>query len=101
MFAIKIHETSKGKLIAACDKELVGKTFSEPYKNIELTLNITPEFYQETVVEFKQICKELETAKMANLVGNKLIQKLLESGKIGAEEVKKVSKIPHIQLFFL
>lgn len=97
MFSFKSYDTEKGKLIAACDHSLLGKEFKEN----KARLKVKESFYHKEKVEFKRIENELKDAKIANLVGKKLIDKLIEEKIINPEEVKKVEGTPHVQIFVL
>ncbi len=100
-YCMKIHETSSGNLVAACDCSLLGKTFSEKRDKIELVLYVKETFYSQSEVYFSDIIEELKKATMANLVGEKLIAGLLNNHIISLKDVKRIAGIPHIQLFVL
>ena len=77
IYCMKIHETSKGKLIAACDFSLLGKSFSETINGIEISLDLKKDFYFESKVSLSKIIEKLKEVKMANFVGNNLINSLI------------------------
>jgi len=97
MFSLKTYQTGKGKLVAACDDNLLGEEFTEE----DVTLSVEESFYFEDKVEFETILEELKEAKIANLIGDKLIEKLKQKDKIEESEIKRVSGVPHTQIFVI
>lgn len=97
MFSLKTYETEKGKLVAACDRSILGEKFEEE----GTILNLKESFYHREKVNFKKIKEELREANTANLVGEELMEQLIEEGIVNSEEVKKVQGIPHVQIFVL
>jgi len=101
MFSLKIHESSQGKILAACDKEILGKTFQEKVGNENICLSLTEEFYYSDFVSLETILNKLESATVANLVGKLLISELLKKDIIKKSEINQVNEVPHVQIFFL
>ncbi|NCN87175.1 DUF424 family protein [archaeon] len=86
------------KIIAIADAELIGKTFSEGNKQ----LDIKESFYKGDIKPIEEI-KELiifglkEDATF-NLVGEKTINLALEMGIINEESVGKIENIPYAMI---
>jgi len=82
-------------IVAACDKELVGKVFEEG----KLQLNVKESFYQGEEIEKKEMIELLqEYAKedaTFNLVGKKVIDSALKAGIIKEENVGTIQNIPY------
>ena len=90
---VKIHKAYR-YIVAICDSELLGKTFEEGIKQLE----IRESFYngeeyneQETVKIMKDLSREDATF---NIAGEKSVQAALKAGIISKEGIKKVQKIP-------
>jgi hypothetical protein len=88
-------------VIAIADKELVGKTFEEENKQ----LNVKKSFYQQENSKEKtkdEICKIIEEGIIEdstfNLVGEKTIKIAIEKGLIGEESIKTIQGIPYAMI---
>lgn len=97
VFSCKTYSTKQGKMVAACDVELLGRSFKEGKKR----LKINEEFYKGNEVTYGKVKEEVEAAQIANLVGNALISKLVEEGYLAESEVKRVNGVPHSQIFVI
>lgn len=75
---IKIHESEEGKIVAACDKELIGKTFDNG--KINLDLKTYSNFYKGKEATKEGLKKALKNFFSANLVGKKAVSVALEGG---------------------
>ena len=90
---IKIHEGYR-RTVALCDSDLVGKTFEEGKKQIE----IHPNFFkgkektkQEIIPLIKDLVKEDATF---NIVGKESVQTALEAEIISENSILKIQDIP-------
>jgi len=91
---VKIHKTQDGrKMVAVCDKELIGKKFEEK----KLQLDLTSNFYNGDEKEGDEIIKIFRGAYIINLVGEKSIKFGLKNDIISDDNIIYVDKIPHAQ----
>ena len=81
-------------VLAACDKELLGKEFREG----ELKLHVDENFYSGEIVELEVFAEKLKQANVANLVGEKVVNKAIELGLANPASVIKIQGIPHVQI---
>jgi len=77
-----------GEVLAACDKELLGKRFKEQ----ELELYVNEDFYKGELTSEDMFSKLLDKADNINLVGEETI-KIAERKSLIAD-VKKIQGIP-------
>lgn len=91
-YAAKLHHG--GHVLAACDEELLGKTFSEG----KFRLTVKKEFYSgKRLVSKEELEGLMEGAEILNLVGEGVIEVAKGLWKdIGG--VLKIGGIPHIQI---
>ncbi|MEM1803285.1 MAG: DUF424 family protein [Desulfurococcaceae archaeon] len=89
---VKLHETTMGILIAACDEELIGRVLEEPEKN--LRVHITPSFYMGELKTTQELLELLKSADMANIVGEEAVKVALTSGLVHPNAVLRVSGVP-------
>ena len=95
--ALKIYNQSGEIVLAACDEELLGKTFEEG----ELQLQVHSSFYDGTRVDENGLIQHLKNFTIANLVGNNAISCAMEQGLITDDCIIRIQGIPHAQIYKL
>ena len=91
---VKVYRTQGEVLLAACDEELLGKTFREG----EIKLEVKERFYKGELVEEDALESLLADATIANLTGEHCVSKAVELGYIDRNRVLYVDGIPHAQM---
>ncbi|NYZ77505.1 DUF424 family protein [Candidatus Micrarchaeota archaeon] len=94
---MRIHETREGRIIAACDKELIGKVLEE--KNICLDLDKYRSFYVGKPVSAAELKTGLGNFFSANLVGKNAVSVALRSGFAQKTDVIYINATPYIQIY--
>ena len=94
MLYFKIHEWQGEKLVAACDREISGKTFSEG----EVRFKIDKKFYGDNLIKMEDFISILEDATTANLMGNKVVSYAVDRGFVDGDCVLKIAGIKHAQI---
>ena len=94
MISIKVYKKGNDLLIGACDEELLGKTFEEGKFHLE----VKKEFYDGERVTKEAFKKILDSATIANLVGEATIKAAIEIGLVDPGCVIKIKGIPHAQM---
>lgn len=84
-------------LVAACDTNLLEKTFSQG----DLNLTVSSEFYDNLRGDEKMLKEYLQRATIANLVGKKVIMCALKQGYITKENIIHIQGIPHAQFLIM
>lgn len=96
-FALNVHNTAKGTVVAACDRNLIGETIQDG----NVTLTVEPSFYNGEDADIDRIHQETQRATTTNFVGEDLITALIDHGTISEDEVEYIDDVPHVQLFFV
>ena len=96
-FAMRIYKVRGETIVAACDRELLGKRFEEGEVHIE----VKESFYYEAFVSEETFLNSMRIATIANLVGEKVVSLAIEKGYIDESGVMRIEGIPHAQLFIL
>lgn len=96
MIKMKIYRRGKETLVAACDSNLIGKTFREG----EVRLHVSS-FYDGDYVTGEQLLNHLRIATIANLVGKETIKLALEAGLIEKEGIITIQRVPHAQMVLI
>jgi hypothetical protein len=82
-------------IVAACDKDLIGKTFEEG----QLQLNAKESFYKEEEVSKKEIIELFQNYAKEdatfNLIGKEVIDSALKAGIIKEENIGTIQNIPY------
>jgi hypothetical protein len=97
MFCYKIHTCGNEVLVAACDKDILGKTFFEG----ELQLEVKESFYKRCAAPLAELEKVLSGATIANLAGNCVVDSAISAGYVEKENVLVIGGIKHAQFAVL
>jgi hypothetical protein len=94
MIWMKEYNTHGEILLAACDDDVLGKTFCEG----ELELMVSESFYGGEQVSQKIFTLKIKSATIVNLVGKEVIEIALELGLISPEGIIEIDGVPHAQI---
>lgn len=93
MFYAKSYNVKGELMLAACDKDIVGKVFIEK----DIQLEVKESFYKGDHVDAQELRDLLEKATIVNLIGVRCVN---VAEKMGLVENKiLVQGIPHVQIF--
>lgn len=92
-FAAKEYREGKEVLLAVCDEECLGETYREG----ELKLEVDPGFYDGQRVEAEGFEAMLDRATVANFVGERTVDLVVELGIIERGNVIHIQGVPHAQ----
>jgi len=95
--AMRIYHVRGEVMVAACDRELLGKKFEEG----ELTLDVRESFYYESFVTEQTFINSMKIATIANLVGERVVALAIREGFVEEEGVIKIKGVPHAQMFLM
>ncbi|MDD1743459.1 MAG: DUF424 family protein [Methanomassiliicoccales archaeon] len=93
MITVRVYRRGSDTLVAACDKDLLGKTFREG----ELRLEVTS-FYEGEDADEEMLLNRLSFCTVANLVGKKTVGIATKHKLINDECVISIDGVPHVQL---
>ena len=94
---MKVHSRQGEKIVALCDKELLGKVLKEG--ETVLDLENYREFYEGEEASVEEVKEQLKDASSANLVGKKAVGVALGMGLAKEEDVKNIESVPHLQVY--
>ncbi|MDO8538405.1 MAG: DUF424 family protein [archaeon] len=83
------------KILACAEDALIGKTFKEG----EIEFTVSERFYKGKKVSEKQLKELLHEIDNINLVGEQPVKIAIELNLIDEQNVLRVEKIPHVQIF--
>jgi hypothetical protein len=96
---LKIRESPEGKMVAVCDRELIGRVIEEG--DAVLDLETYSSFYVGEIADSGQVGRALEEFASANLVGEKAVGVALKWGIVQKGDIKYINGVPHLQLYRL
>ncbi|MDQ1253439.1 MAG: uncharacterized protein QG646_2606 [Euryarchaeota archaeon] len=94
---LKIYKNGTNVLVAACDKELIGKKL----KHGDAAIEIRRDFYEGEDVSEEELQNALQKATTANLFGEKTVNCAVKCGIIDPDSVIMIDCVPHAQIFWV
>jgi len=85
----RVFKTEKDIMVAVCDADIVGKKFSDGKSK----LNIEENFYKGTLGTLA-----MNGATIINVLGEKIISKMIDDGIISEHSVICICGVPHAQI---
>ncbi|MFW5927828.1 MAG: DUF424 domain-containing protein [Thermoplasmatota archaeon] len=93
----QIYERGTDVLLAACDKELLGKKFEEE----DIQLDVSESFYGGDECNSDMICDKIKRSNVVNLVGENIIYAVIDAGFGDENDVLWIDGVPHLQLVMI
>jgi len=90
----KVHGREGEVLVAVCDKELLGKTFTED----DLVMDVREDFFKGELIKPDSLGGFLGKASILNLVGNGVVNRAVIEGFVDADSVLEICGIKHAQV---
>jgi hypothetical protein len=97
IFSVKRHSSQGQVLVAACDCDILGKTFEEG----DLQITVGEGFYGGEKVGPEMLRRLLEMANIVNLIGKKVVALAIEMGLVDEDCVIVIGGVPHAQILRL
>jgi len=94
---LKIHENPSGKIVAVCDKELIGQVLEDETRYLDL--DKYRNFYMGEHVEEDAVKKALENFGSANVVGERGVRIAIEMGIVEESSVMNINDVPYVQIY--
>jgi len=91
---LKIFRQKQYVLVAACDNDLLGKTFREGKLKLEVDRN----FYGEDLSTIEKAMAAIQKADIANLVGARIVESAIKRGLVDRQAVIMIAGVPHVQV---
>lgn len=94
MISVKVYKRGAETLLAACDTDLLGRTF----RSEGLRLDVTSSFYSGEECDEAVFVNRLQIATTANLVGRRTVEMAVKHGFVDAACVMTIGGVPHAQM---
>ena len=93
-FYLRIFKEKKFVMVAACDKSILGKTFREGKKKLE----VATRFYGGDLCTVDETMQAVEAADIGNLVGGKVVKAAVRRGLADPDAVIEIDGVAHVQI---
>lgn len=94
-FAVRMVNYQRNRMLNICDSNLVGRTLVEA----DLTMNITPSYFAERIVDEDEASQLLKNSSIINMVGKETIGLAVNLGIGSPKGVKKIEGVPFLLVF--
>jgi hypothetical protein len=94
MISVKTYRRGSETLVAACDLDIIGRTFRSKGMKIE----VSEGFYKGESADEDLLVNRLEMATIANLVGKRTIEIAVRRGFVDSGCVIEIGGVPHAQM---
>jgi uncharacterized protein len=94
---LKIHVAGKGKVVAVCDEDLIGKILDDG--KVYMDLDRYRSFYTGEKADADKVRKALKDFSSANMVGKESVGVALSLGLVARKDVMYINKTPYIQIY--
>jgi hypothetical protein len=91
---LRVFKDPKYTLVAACDSNLLGETFRQG----KLKLEVKPDFYGGVRTTVVDALAAIDTADIANLVGDTIVRAAVERSLVDPSAVLNIGGVPHVQI---
>ncbi|MBI5035804.1 DUF424 domain-containing protein [Candidatus Micrarchaeota archaeon] len=93
------YDGSVKKVLALCDRDLLGKVFSEG--ECVLDLKTYRAFYEGERLDEAKAIEWLGEARNANVVGEKAVACAKKVFSVSGSAVRSINGVPHLQVYFI
>ncbi|MDD1766132.1 MAG: DUF424 family protein [Methanomassiliicoccales archaeon] len=94
MITARVHKYGREIVVAACDKDLIGKVLRDG----DLRLEVSSCFYEGEDVDEEKLLNRLSLATIANLVGKRTVSIAAKHNYINEDCVLTIAGVPHAQM---
>lgn len=94
-FAVRRMCYEGSMMVNICDEELVGRKISED----QLEINITESYFGQEVVSDEEAVSLLRSSSIANLVGERIVDKALGMKMASKLSVRTISGVPFLMIY--
>jgi len=91
---VKIRKWGQQILLAACDADVLGKTFQKS----DMVFEVKEEFYKGFKTDIEEAVNLIEKSTIVNLVGTQIVKKAIERGYVHPEAVIEICGVLHAQI---
>ena len=91
---VRIHKAADDIILAACDEEVLGKTFTGD----EMRITVTERFYNGELVSEETFVQRMGSVTIMNLVGERAVALAMEQGHVSEDGILEIGGVKHAQV---
>ncbi len=94
---VRIHTHGSERILAACDEDILGMTFSDGAARI----TVSESFYRGESVSEEAYVERMKSVTIMNLVGERAVALAIAEGVVSADCVMEIGGVKHAQVVLL
>ena len=94
MIYVRIHKAADDIILAACDEDVLGKTFTDD----DMKITVTERFYNGELVPEETFIQRMESVTIMNLVGERAVALAIENGHVSEDCILEIGGVKHAQV---
>ena len=94
MIYVRLHQAADDIILAACDEEVLGKTFTGD--GVKIT--VSERFYNGELVSEETFVQRMGPVTIMNLVGERVIALAMEQGHVSEGGILDIGGVKHAQV---
>lgn len=94
---VRIHTHGNERILAACDEDVLGKTFEGNGARI----TVSESFYRGEPVSPEAFIERMKSVTIMNLVGEEVVALAIAEGKVSPDSVMEIGGVRHAQVVLL
>ena len=91
---VKIHRNEREVILAACDEDLIGRTFREEGKR----LDVNELFYKGEAIGRDGLVERMKSVTIMNLVGEEAVTIAIREGYVDESRIIIIGGVKHAQV---
>jgi len=94
MIYVRLHRGRDDIILAACDEEVIGRTF----RGDGMKITVSEEFYNGELIPEEAFVERMRSVTIMNLVGERTIALAIENGHVDGSNVLQIGETKHAQV---
>lgn len=94
MIYVRLHRGRDDIILAACDEEVIGKTF----RGNGMRITVSEDFYNGELIPEEAFVERMRSVTIMNLVGERTIALAMENGHVDGSNVLQIGETKHAQV---
>ncbi|MFA6804621.1 MAG: DUF424 family protein [Candidatus Methanomethylophilaceae archaeon] len=97
MISVKIHTHKNDIILAACDEDILGQTFTGD----GMKITVSELFYGGESVTEDVFVERTKSVSIMNLVGNRVVERAIAEGIVDSDNVIEIGGVKHAQVVIM
>lgn len=94
---VRIHTSGNDRILAACDEDLLGRTF----RGDGTVITVSERFYKGEIVSTEAFIERMKSVSIMNLVGEEVVSIAISEGHVSPENVMDIGGVKHAQVVMM